>query len=213
MARTIEFSMRWWWGPLSTRPTSWILYSGSSLEQQSTDRHVAPLGHIILIPSHPVCSFSLLLRALWRSRHDVAKKIAVLALNNNHVLNHSLCIVHIKTVFCGDFDLQFQTIIYDLNIRRIIKLFTFFLICKECLDWYFITEFRVSDWVRDCCLMPTQQFSSYIMARTIEFSMRWWWGPLCTRPTSWILYSGSSLEQQSTDIHVAPLGHIILIPS
>jgi hypothetical protein len=25
-----------------------------------------------------------------------------------------------KTVFCGDFDLQFQTIIYDLNIRRII---------------------------------------------------------------------------------------------
>ena len=32
----------------------------------------------------------------------------------------------------------------------------------------------------DCCLMPTQQFFSYIMARTSSFSMRWWWGPaLC----------------------------------
>jgi hypothetical protein len=25
---------------------------------------------------------------------------------------------------------------------------------------------RVSEWVSDCCLMPTQQFFSYIMART-----------------------------------------------
>ena len=29
-------------------------YSASSLKQQSTARHVAPLGHIILIPSQPV---------------------------------------------------------------------------------------------------------------------------------------------------------------
>jgi hypothetical protein len=29
----------------------------------------------------------------------------------------------------------------------------------------------------------TQQFFSYIMARTNLFSMKWWWGPLCTRPT------------------------------
>jgi hypothetical protein len=28
-------------------------YSVSSLKQQSTGRHVAPLGHIILIPSQP----------------------------------------------------------------------------------------------------------------------------------------------------------------
>jgi hypothetical protein len=27
-------------------------YSASSLKQQSAGRHVAPLGHIILIPSH-----------------------------------------------------------------------------------------------------------------------------------------------------------------
>ena len=26
-------------------------YSASSMKQQSTDRHVAPLGHVILIPS------------------------------------------------------------------------------------------------------------------------------------------------------------------
>jgi len=29
-------------------------YSASSLEQQSADRHVAPLEHIILITSQPV---------------------------------------------------------------------------------------------------------------------------------------------------------------
>jgi hypothetical protein len=32
--------------------------SGSSLKQQSEDRHVAPLGHIILIPSQPVFALS-----------------------------------------------------------------------------------------------------------------------------------------------------------
>ena len=39
-------------------------------------------------------------------------------------------------------------------------------------------------WLSNCWLMPTQQFFSYIMARTSYFSMRWWWGQLCTRPTS-----------------------------
>jgi len=32
-------------------------------------------------------------------------------------------------------------------------------------------------------LAPTQQFFSYIMARTSQFSMRWWCGHLCTRTT------------------------------
>jgi len=31
--------------------------------------------------------------------------------------------------------------------------------------------------------MPIQQFFSYIMARTSKFPMRWWWDPLCSRPT------------------------------
>ena len=34
------------------------VYSASSLRQQSADRHVAPLGHIILIPSQPVFALS-----------------------------------------------------------------------------------------------------------------------------------------------------------
>ena len=39
-------------------------FSASSLKQQSEDRHVAPLGHIILILSQPVFAlFSLILRA------------------------------------------------------------------------------------------------------------------------------------------------------
>ena len=66
----------------------------------------------------------------------------------------------------------------------------------------------------DCCLTPIQQFVSYIMARTSSFSMWWWWGPLCTRPVRWVwFYSASLLNQQSAGRHVAPLWHIILIPS
>ena len=34
-------------------------YSASSLKQPSTDRHVAPLEHIILIPSRPVFALTL----------------------------------------------------------------------------------------------------------------------------------------------------------
>jgi hypothetical protein len=33
-------------------------YSASSLKQQSADRHVTPLGHIILIPGRPVFALS-----------------------------------------------------------------------------------------------------------------------------------------------------------
>ena len=50
----------------------------------------------------------------------------------------------------------------------------------------------------DCCLTPTQQLFSYIMASTSSFSKKWWWGPLCTRVP---------------DRNVTPLGHIILILS
>jgi len=52
--------------------------------------------------------------------------------------------------------------------------------------------------VSDCCLALTQQCFSYIMARTSYFSMRWWWGLLCSRRTSFVgLYSASTLKQQS----------------
>jgi hypothetical protein len=42
------------------------------------------------------------------------------------------------------------------------------------------------EWLNNCCLMPTQQFFSYIMAGTSYFSMKWWWGLLCTIPTCWV---------------------------
>jgi len=32
-------------------------------------------------------------------------------------------------------------------------------------------------------LRQLSNFFSYIMARTNYFAMKWWWGPLCTRPT------------------------------
>ena len=64
MARKSTFSMRWWWGPLYSRPTRWVdFYSARPLHQQSAGRHVVPLGHIIVFPSQPVCSFSLMLCA------------------------------------------------------------------------------------------------------------------------------------------------------
>jgi len=41
--------------------------------------------------------------------------------------------------------------------------------------------------VSDCCLTPSEQFVSYIMTRTNYISLRWWWCPLCTRQTRWVL--------------------------
>jgi hypothetical protein len=70
--------------------------------------------------------------------------------------------------------------------------------------------FLENDSVSDCCLMPIQQFFSYIMTRTSLFSMRWWWGPLCTRPTHWVVFFIVLAHWNNS---VAPLGHIILIPS
>ena len=62
MARTVNFQ----WDDDEVRfvldlHTELDFYSASSLKQQSADRHVAPLEHIILIPSQPVCSYSLVL--------------------------------------------------------------------------------------------------------------------------------------------------------
>ena len=44
------------------------IYSASSLKQQSADRHVAPLGHIILIPSQSVF---LLTAACLAEKQDI----------------------------------------------------------------------------------------------------------------------------------------------
>ena len=70
-------------------------------------------------------------------------------------------------------------------------------------------------WVSDCWLTPTQQFFSYIMARTSQFSMRWWWGPFCTRQTRlvWIFIVLAHWNNNPL-IDISPRsGHIILILS
>ena len=47
------------WDLICTRPTPLVKFVyASSLKQQFTDRHVAPLWHIILIPNQPVCVLS-----------------------------------------------------------------------------------------------------------------------------------------------------------
>ena len=66
----------------------------------------------------------------------------------------------------------------------------------------------------DCCLMPIQQFCSYIMAITSYIWMRWWECQFCTRPTHLNeLCNASSLKQQFVGRHAAPLRQIILISS
>ena len=64
--------MRWRWCLLSTRQNQHAQYdfhSASSLRQQSVGRHVAPLEHIFLIPSQPVCSYSFILCVFIEKQH------------------------------------------------------------------------------------------------------------------------------------------------
>ena len=65
----------------------------------------------------------------------------------------------------------------------------------------------------DCCLTSTQQFSSYIMAKSVAF--RWdngmvWF--VLDQHAEVNLYSVSSPKQQSADKRVIPPEHIIPIP-
>ena len=70
------------------------------------------------------------------------------------------------------------------------------------------------EWVGDHCLTPNEQFFSYIMAWTSYFQ----WNDddvrfVLDQHAELDYYSANSLKQQSSGRHVAPLGHIILIPS
>jgi hypothetical protein len=68
----------------------------------------------------------------------------------------------------------------------------------------------VSDW----CLTPTQKFSALSWWEQVNFQ----WDDdeghfVLDKQVLLDFYSTSSLKQQSADRHVAPLGHIIMIPS
>ena len=70
------------------------------------------------------------------------------------------------------------------------------------------------EWVRDCCLTLTHHCSS--ISWWEQDSFRWDDGEVCfvlDQHAQLNFYSSSSLKQQSADRHVAPLKHIILIPS
>jgi hypothetical protein len=81
------------------------LYKASSLKQQSADRHVIPLGHIILIQSQPVFALSLYCYIVsWEATHtnfivNVWLELTIYHTRGEHV-NHyatdavSLCICH-----------------------------------------------------------------------------------------------------------------------
>ena len=55
----------WWWCPLLTRSTCLVgVYDANSLKQQTTGRHVAPLGHIIMITCQTIFALTPLNLAL-----------------------------------------------------------------------------------------------------------------------------------------------------
>ena len=61
MEKRSECSTRCRRGMACTMPTGLAVFdSASLLKQQSMDRHVAPLEHIILIPGKPGCALFLL---------------------------------------------------------------------------------------------------------------------------------------------------------
>jgi hypothetical protein len=84
-----------------------------------------------------------------------------------------------KVSYISVTNIGYEHFTFPLTTTRIIR---FVLeVVFMCKDVAFIHK---SEWVSDCCcLTSTKQFFSYIMARTSSFSMRWWWGLLCTRPT------------------------------
>ena len=69
-----------------------------------------------------------------------------------------------------------------------------------------------SKWAIDCSFMPNEQCVSYIEVRISYI----WWDDVrfvLEQHTLLDVYSATALQHQSLGRHVAPLGHIILIPS
>ena len=72
----------------------------------------------------------------------------------------------------------------------------------------------VSEWVSECCLIPTQQFSAISWREQVNFQRNGDEVHFVLDPHVQLDFcSASSLKQQSAGRNVAPLGNIILIPS
>ena len=92
---------------------------------------------------------------------------------------------------------------FDISVFIIFH--AFYVRCKYLVEIPYYNE-----WVTDCCLTPSKQFISCIMARTSYISLGCWCS-LCNKLTR--LVRASSLQQQSVGRYFAPLGPMILIPS
>jgi hypothetical protein len=71
-------------------------YSASSLKQQPADRHVAPIGHIILIPSQQVFALSPLNTACLEEKQQIP--IVWFALIGARIHNLPYHILHYKLI-------------------------------------------------------------------------------------------------------------------
>ena len=105
---------------------------------------------------------------------------------------HHVCIVLLSYFltdswqFCG-YQMYFSSLLVPILVwSRLRVLHCMVIEFVEFKASYRSLHINLSEWVSDCCLTPIQQFVSYMMARTSLFSMRWWWGALCTRQTRWV---------------------------
>ena len=110
----------------------------------------------------------------------------------------------------------FNCICSGLNKLKITKRSTPTLKYVFCIPlWFFfyIQTNVVSEWLSACCLTPTQQFFKYHgVNKSILNEMMMRSALFLTNTLGWTFYSVISLKQQSADRHVAPIGHIIMIP-
>jgi hypothetical protein len=85
----------------------------------------------------------------------------------------------VKTIYTYGFHELFLK--YEAETPSGTKSFTYFKY-SVIVRVFIYTLKDAAKWVSDCCLTPSQQLFSYIMARTNSFSMIWWYRQ-CTRPT------------------------------
>ena len=80
----------WWWCPLLTRSTCLVgVYGANSLKQEATGRHVALLGHIIMIPCQTIFTLTPLNLALSGDLENY--NFIVFGLTRKWLQTHVLC--------------------------------------------------------------------------------------------------------------------------
>ena len=150
---------------LNTISAIFQLIFNELIEFQSVDRHVAPLGtHYLDSEPTSFYSFSLRLRAyqrsnkyyftkslVWPDLGSIPQSTALLGNHANHyttdVVKRHTCILCIKIWDTRPFQFCFSLILVFLT-------------------WYWWWFPWHSPELLCCCLMPIQQFFSYIMLRT-----------------------------------------------